>query len=125
MRSLDPPSPVAFPDWRLHVRNGPRGGKERPFLVSPGGAVVFGCADPPDLPAPGLLGIDFPYLVVDNWLVRFFPPSAREMEWLAKNAPLWARQRPTPQYKRFLIAFLDRIESACVKDPNPHWATAP
>lgn len=87
--------------------------------------MVFEYGDPPDLPAPGLLGIDFPYLVVDNWLVLFFPPSAREMEWLGKNAPLWARERPTPQYKRFLFGFLDRIECACVKAPNLHWATAP
>jgi hypothetical protein len=106
-----------MPDWRAEVRNGPAGDKILPSLISPGGRVAYGRPKFPQLPAPSLLAIDYPYILLDNWVVRFFPVTRSAMEWFGESLALWNNQRPCREYRNELNRFVDELERLSATRP--------
>lgn len=102
-----------MPDWRTKVRNDPDGDKQLPHLISPGGRIAYERTKLPQLPAPTLLAVDYPYLILDNWAVHFFPVTRSAMTWLGDSVAHWRRQRPSSEYRDELNAFVAEIEHAC------------
>lgn len=105
--------------WRNHIVNNSHGGKSSPLWISPGGHICYKAAEKyPQLPAPTLLQIDYPYIVLDNWTLRFFPVTNSRMAWLSDSATVWVRQRRNEKnYKKQIIEFINELE--CISRRNP------
>lgn len=101
-------------NWRDHILNNSHGGKTKPFCISPGGRVRYRWLDKyPQLPAPTLLQIDYPYIMLDNWILRFFPVTDIRMDWLGDSAGAWVRQRRGDhKYRKQILQFIDDLERA-------------
>ncbi len=101
-------------NWRDHILNNSHGGKTKPFCISPGGRVRYRWLDKyPQLPAPTLLQIDYPYIMLDNWILRFFPVTDIRMDWLGDSAGAWVRQRRGDhKYRKQILQFIDDLEGA-------------
>lgn len=99
-------------NWRDHILNNSHGGKTRPCWISPGGRVGYRFLDKyPQLPAPTLLQIDYPYIILDNWILRFFPVTDIGMNWLCECTAAWSRQRRGDhEYKKQILQFIDNLE---------------
>jgi hypothetical protein len=109
--------PLGLCNWRNHVRNDAAGGKEFPSIVTPGGAVLYGSVPLPRIPAPDFLGVDLPFLVLDNWQVRFFPITNTGMEWLTRGVSRWVRERHSKDYRTRVFEYLDRLERIVIALP--------
>ena len=101
-------------NWRDHILNNSHGGKTKPSCISPGGRVRYRWLDKyPQLPAPTLLQIDSPYIILDNWILRFFPVTDIGMDWLCNSAGAWVRQRRGDhKYRKQILQFIDDLERA-------------
>jgi len=110
--------PLGLCNWRNHVRNDPAGGKEFPSIVTPGGTVLYGSVPLPRIPAPDFLGVDLPFLVLDNWQVRFFPITNTGMEWLTRGVSRWVRERHSKEYRTRVFEYLDRLERIVLALPS-------
>lgn len=99
-------------DWRDHILNISLDGKKRPSFISPGGRVSYRPIEKyPQLPAPSLLRIDYPYIILDDWILRFFPVTNVRMHWLGESAAIWVRKRRGDRkYKEQIIRFIDDLE---------------
>jgi len=99
-------------NWRDHILNNSHGEKARPSSISPGGHVCYGSLDKfPQLPAPTLIQIDYPYIILDNWILRFIPVTSVGMNWLSESAAGWVRQRRGDRkYKTQILQFIDDLE---------------
>jgi hypothetical protein len=110
--------PLGSGNWREHVRNDPMGGKEFPSIVTPGGSVLYGSVPLPRITAPDFFGVDLPYLVIDNWQVRFFPLKTSGMEWLSRSMTRWVRERNSREYRKRVHEYLDRLERIVLALPS-------
>ena len=107
-------------DWRNFVRNEPVGIKVIPEFISPGGRVGYRFTFKlPQLPPPENLAIDFPYIQIDNWQIRFFPVFKSRLEWFGESAVRWSRQRKSREYRRQLNDFILRLETLAQNKSNP------
>ena len=99
-------------NWRDHILNNSNGGKTWPSCISPGGRVLYRSLDKyPQLPAPTLLRIDYPYIILDNWMLRFFPLTNVRMDWIGNSTAGWVRQRRGDRkYKKQILQFIDDLE---------------
>jgi hypothetical protein len=99
-------------NWRDHILNNSHGGKTWPSCISPGGRVLYRSLDKyPQLPAPTLLRIDYPYIILDNWMLRFFPLTNVRMDWIGNSTAGWVRQRRGDRkYKKQILQFIDDLE---------------
>jgi len=99
-------------NWRDHILNNSHGGKTWPSCISPGGRVLYRSPDKyPQLPAPTLLRIDYPYIILDNWILRFFPLTDVRMDWIGNSTAGWVRQRRGDRkYKKQILKFIDDLE---------------
>jgi hypothetical protein len=103
-------------NWRDHIRNDFDGGKIKPYWISPGGRNLYRRPKKyPQIPAPIILKIDYPYIIIDNWLFRFFPLSDVKMRWLCDSAVTWAAQSPQRGYKTKLCRFINEVELKALK----------
>jgi hypothetical protein len=96
-------------NWRQHVRNDPNGGKEFPAIITPGGVVRYGSVTWPQVSAPDVFHVDQPFLVIENWQIRFFPSTKAGLCWLADSAMRWVRERPSQTYRQQVGAFLENV----------------
>lgn len=105
-------------NWRHYVVNEPQFDfKIKPSIISPGGKITRWRPNKyPQLPAPDTLKIDYPYIIIDNWLIRFFPLSGVKMGWLSESSVAWASQRPDRKYKTRLFQFIDEVERYAFKN---------
>jgi hypothetical protein len=99
-------------NWRNHILNNSHGGKTRPTCISPGGHVRYRSLDKfPQIHAPTLIRIDYPYIILDNWILRFIPVTNVAMDWLIDSAASWVRQRRGDRnYKKQILQFIDDLE---------------
>lgn len=106
-------------NWRDHILNNSHGGKTKPAWISPGGHIRYKRQKKyPQLPAPTLLQIDYPYIILDNWTLRFFPVTSDRMAWLSDSATVWVRQRRSDKkYKKQVIQFINDLECVARRDP--------
>ena len=76
-------SSIPAMNWRHYVVNELQFDfKIKPSIISPGGKITSWRPNKyPQLPAPDTLKIDYPYIIIDNWLIRFFPLSGVKMAW--------------------------------------------
>jgi hypothetical protein len=99
-------------DWRNFVRNESMGIKAIPEFISPGGKVGYRFTFKlPQLPPPEKLAIDYPFIQIDNWQIRFFPVLKSRLEWFGESAVRWSRQRKTREYRRQLNEFILKLET--------------
>jgi hypothetical protein len=99
-------------NWRDHILNNSHGGKAWPSCISPGGRVIYRSPDKyPQLPAPTLIRIDYPYIILDNWILRFIPVTNVAMDWLIDSTASWVRQRRGDRkYRKQILQFIDDLE---------------
>jgi hypothetical protein len=99
-------------NWRDHILNNSHGGKTKPWWISPGGHILYEHPEKyPQLPAPAVLKIDYPYIIVDNWILRFFPLTNVRMDWIGNSTASWVRQRRgDSKYKKQILQFIDDLE---------------
>ncbi len=103
--------------WRDHVQNRRGGHKVVPLTVSPGGRVDYRCGKLPQLPAPEFLAVDYPFIKIDNWEIRFYPMWKTSMDWLAESTVRWARENRCPEYRRYLNEFITTLETITKNPP--------
>lgn len=98
-------------NWQEHILNNSFGEKEIPHWISPGGHIRYEIPDKyPQLPPPSVLKIEYPFILVDNWLVRLFPFTKTKMSWISESTARWAKQRPSREYKLKLLGFIEDCE---------------
>jgi hypothetical protein len=99
-------------NWRDHILNNSHGGKTMPRCISPGGRIRYIRPEKyPQLPAPAVLKIDYPYIIIDNWFFRIFPLTDVEMRWIGESTAAWVRKRRGDrEYKIQIIQFIDDLE---------------